>query len=89
MSLFPLSVGAVPQEVKVATGSGAVKGKEALGLYEVTVSRKETPPCRYWNYEPVFIFPLRLSEDAEGNREGGALQACPLMKCVPSIYSNS
>lgn len=88
---------AASQEVMQATGSGAVKGKEAANtfrLYEVTASRKETKCAVTWSYECLFIFPLRSGFMGKKGG-GGTLQGCPLKHAcqafivTANIYSNS
>lgn len=98
ISIVPLPPTALSQEVMQATGSGAVKGKEAANtfrLYEVTASRKETKCAATWNYECLFIFPLRSG--FMGKKAGGVCvwggghntAGMCFEECVPSIYSNS
>lgn len=88
---------AAPQEVMLAAGSGAVKGKGGCKHIQALWSdgQQEGSPLRcYWNYERLFIFPLRRGL-GEKKRWRGTLQGCPLKNVcqafivTANIYSNS
>lgn len=80
-----------------AAGSGAVKGKGGYKHIQALWSdgQQEGSPLRcYWNYERLFIFPLRRGL-GEKKRWRGTLQGCPLKNvcqafiATVNIYSNS
>lgn len=83
LELISIVSPAVPQEVMLEAGSGAVKGKKAAntwsdGQQEGNVKRS------YWNY---CLFSLSVSEKRKGGV--GGTTGMPFDECVPSIYSNS